>query len=368
MSLFADAANGQRRQIRIGGQNGVVIGGGQGVVIGGSRGVQFGGGQGARFGPTGRGVQFGGGQGLAIGPQYRYGMQQPQTQPQLQPQMQYGVPSQYPQPGQAYSVPAYSGVNYPNGQAYQVPSNMTNTGGQVVGQPTSGYANSMAQPSGNLRQRVGGNFNAPLNPGQNFAASTNQAPQIQGPRPNLAQPASFDRTTTESNRLKSSVVNATASAAVASVPPKEIVLRYPNESRRSLFYTVNGSNFQLSPGNSLRMKAGQTWKIGVKDGRGKRREYLLDEPKEYVFEKSGSGWVLDASEVSVQPPAELVTKPLPSKTSSTKSAVPKVEHAKVSQAKVSQAKVKPASDSRATQVKPQQPTSILEFNDSDSSK
>ena len=57
----------QRRQIQIGGADGVVIGGGSGVRIGGADGVQFGAGWGARFGPAGQGVQLGGGRGLRIG-------------------------------------------------------------------------------------------------------------------------------------------------------------------------------------------------------------------------------------------------------------------------------------------------------------
>ena len=57
----------QRRQIQIGGADGVVIGGGSGVRIGGADGVQFGAGRGARFGPAGQGVQLGGGRGLRIG-------------------------------------------------------------------------------------------------------------------------------------------------------------------------------------------------------------------------------------------------------------------------------------------------------------
>ena len=69
----------QRRQIQIGGPDGVVIGGGSGVRIGGANGVQFGAGRGARFGPTGQGVQLGGGRGLRIGSFLLGGSQPPET-------------------------------------------------------------------------------------------------------------------------------------------------------------------------------------------------------------------------------------------------------------------------------------------------
>ena len=69
----------QRRQIQIGGPDGVLIGGGSGIRIGGANGVQFGGGRGARFGPAGQGLQLGGGRGLRIGSFLLGGSQPPAT-------------------------------------------------------------------------------------------------------------------------------------------------------------------------------------------------------------------------------------------------------------------------------------------------
>lgn len=69
----------QRRQIQIGGPDGVVIGGGSGIRIGGANGVQFGTGRGARFGPPGQGVQLGGGRGLRIGSFLLGGSSPPET-------------------------------------------------------------------------------------------------------------------------------------------------------------------------------------------------------------------------------------------------------------------------------------------------
>ncbi len=336
----ADAAHGQRRQIRIGGQNGVVIGGGQGVVIGGSRGVQFGGGQGARFGPAGRGVQFGGGQGVMMGPQYA---------------PQYGVQPQYAQ-------------GYPAGQPYQMSPDLR---GPMSGQPSHVAANGVFQSPGNFGMQPGTSLYGQANPNMNgyVPAPADRAEQIAAPQPNSARSALYDRRISKSipnggKRLNDERANvqgasrATYDATPAVLnQPEAIMLRYPKGAKRSLSYTVNGSDFQLAPGNSLRMQPGQTWKIGVADGDGDRRQYLLDETKEYVLEKSGSGWILDAKEIQlkdvptrgvpIKAPNRVVTKAVPAeKSPATAPVTPPIGAKTKSPANLGQ------------------PKSVLEFNDS----
>lgn len=214
----------------------------QGIQIGGPNGVVAGRGFGLRIGGV-NGVQFGGGEGARFGPRGNG----------FQVGGGYGV-----RVGGWNSGPAYPSAR--NAQPYQ---------------PYQPYAPQYVVPtnSGNPTGLAGSDTPVNARPVVNAPVPASQPADIAAPRP-------------ASNPLSST------NRAPAEGQTEYVRLTVPREAGKTVNYTINGTAFQLAPGNSVRMKPGQAWEIGLRDEQGKPKQYTVVEPGEYRFVSSGRGWEL----------------------------------------------------------------------------
>lgn len=81
--------------------------------------------------------------------------------------------------------------------------------------------------------------------------------------------------------------------SAVSTEPEMIVLQYPESEKRSLNYTINGTPFQLAPGNAIRMQSGLSWEIGLPGIRGKTNSFKLEKAGTYPITKTETGWGVD---------------------------------------------------------------------------
>ena len=81
--------------------------------------------------------------------------------------------------------------------------------------------------------------------------------------------------------------------STVSTEPEMIVLQYPESEKRSLNYTINGTPFQLAPGNAIRMQSGLSWEVGLPARKGKTKSFTLVEAGIYPITRTESGWVVD---------------------------------------------------------------------------
>lgn len=84
-----------------------------------------------------------------------------------------------------------------------------------------------------------------------------------------------------------------------------IVLQYPESAKRSLNYTINGTPFQLAPGNAIRMQSGISWEVGLPAKNGKTKSFNLVEAGTYPITRTESGWVVDG-----EPEAQAQEEPM----------------------------------------------------------
>ncbi len=226
----------QRQPFQLGGPRfGIRAGGGQGTTIGGSVfGMHFGAGRGAHFGGPNFGMQFGGGQGVQIGRlNYRN-----QTYPQ-----------------RYYSQPVYpQGTVYPQNQPQQ---------------PT-------------LAPQV------PTNPPQSGINQSNAyAEQVYGQA--TVQPTTATNDVARANMEKQS----TRTANQTSLAKDMIRVTLPETAETRMNYTLNGTRFELGPGDSINMAGKQSWIIGFSPSKSAGiKEYTLDQPGQFLFEKTDAGWDL----------------------------------------------------------------------------
>lgn len=289
---FSDLGPAQA-QMMIGGPNGVVIGGGRGVSIGGRDGVNFRRGLGWRFGPPGAGLQVGGGQGFRAGTPYEG--------------LQMGA-------GQGFRAGTpYEGFQFGNGQGMQAGQLNPPAYPATIPQPANYPPGYVPQPV-----MVGPNAVAPsTSPGVNAPTPANGSAAQPTMQPAAARPAEdvdrrprLDAPVPDRQQLPAENVN-----GVVSPPrvPDMIVLKYPADARRSLQYSVNGTSFQLAPGNSVRMKSGQDWRVGIPMGRGQRQEFTIREAGNYLVDRTESGWTINSENgqpvVEVESPRPEPTQP-----------------------------------------------------------
>jgi hypothetical protein len=88
-----------------------------------------------------------------------------------------------------------------------------------------------------------------------------------------------------------------ANQSVVSTAPEMIVLRYPESAKRSLNYTINGTPFQLAPGNTIQMQSGLNWEIGLPSKNGQSKSFKLVEAGTYPLTQTKNGWAVDAEPV-----------------------------------------------------------------------
>jgi len=297
-----------QRGFRIG--NIMQAGGGQGFRLGGARaGMHFGGGQGASIGTQNFGMRFGNGQGARFGGQ-QYGMQfggqqgtqigQFATRPSVAPGTYYYGDSQ-----RGYAQQPQAGVR--QSARYVQPNIQTQTGvypqtnnyaasGVYSQPPTSGSTAmipTVAQPNGRVMQTQA---NVELNSQLEIAPPAQSG---NGTQLDIAAAASMEpsTSTTESTATpatatpeSTTVINETSNK----VAPGIIRLRHPAEASEKMKYMVNGTAFELSPGESVMMPTGTEWTINFSAGETfGQREAMLSEAGTYSFEKSAEeGWVL----------------------------------------------------------------------------
>jgi len=220
---------------RLGGNFGIRAGGGQGTTIGGPNfGMHFGNGRGAHFGGPNFGMQFGGGQGVQIG--------------------RLNGNQAYPQQSTAY----------PQGTVY--PQNQTQIQPQ---QPT-------------LAPQV------PTNASQTGINQSNAyAEQVYGQ--STVQPTTATNDVARANVEKQS----TRTANQTSLFKDMIRVTLPETAKTRMNYTLNGTRFALGPGDSINMAGKQSWTIGFSPSKSSGiKEYTLDQPGQFLFQKTDAGWDL----------------------------------------------------------------------------
>ncbi len=89
--------------------------------------------------------------------------------------------------------------------------------------------------------------------------------------------------------------------SVISKDPEMVVLKYPESAKRSLNYTINGTPFQLAPGNTIQMQSGLNWEIGIAGKNGQPNSFKLQEAGLYLLKQTDSGWVIDESKCCARP-------------------------------------------------------------------
>ncbi len=283
----------------------------RGFQIGGPNGVVGGGGMGLRIGGQ-NGVQFGGGQGARFGPQ-----------------------------GQGFQVGGGLGLQFGN----------WNTRG------TGGYPAPGTYPGQIPNPPVAAGGNAPLanTPLLNAPAT---GPNIAAPRPTSA-PVSPQ----VSPQVDTPKPAATAGVAPQQVATREkIVLKLSSDAKRPIEYTINGTPFQLSPGSSVVMDPGMTWKIGLNNRKSPDQTYDLVQPGRYTINRSDEGWVIDATNnnsLAAQKPVALA--PAPPTESSSPTLTEPTPVARVPEIVKPAETPTPSADAPKT-PETARPKSVLEFN------
>jgi hypothetical protein len=209
------------------------------------------------------------------------------------------------------------------------------------------------------------------------------APTLSAPAssPSLATPRPTTASAGSAKVVAPTPAGSVPVAAQQSSPVEQIVLQLSTDAKRPIDYTINGTAFQLAPGNSVRMQPGMNWKVGIQNRRSEDKVYELAKPGIYTINRTEDGWVIDsknkeslAARQNVTPAttspnqSPALTPPEPATTNpattnpaiakpATKNPTPRVTTAAKSSEPPSQAVESP-------QPKPEAgtPKSVLEFN------
>ena len=219
--------------------NVIQAGNGQGFRVGNV--MQAGGGQGFRLGLGGAGMHFGGGQGATFG-------------------------------GQNF------GMRFGNGQGARFGG--ANYGMQFGGGQGAQFGQLQTVPQ--------------VQPGTYYYGDVRGSGQFQA-QPSVVQPGSYSAFTT------------TPTDTVPTVPSQSgamngyIRLGHSADATETIKYQLNGTDFNMAPGDSILMEAGEQWKLAFSPGEGlDNRKAELSESGNFEFSKSPSeeGWILTEQEDS----------------------------------------------------------------------
>ena len=152
--------------------------------------------------------------------------------------------------------------------------------------------------------------------------------------------------------------------SVVSTAPEMIVIQYPESAKQSLRYTINGTPFQLAPGNKIQMQPGLDWEIGLPGKGSKKNAFKLVEPGTYPLKQTENGWKVDAEPVS-RSADEPVLAPTPAEENSILAPTPSVEPQEEAVEPPANSDVEPTVFIEEVKEQPQAPKmkSILKLND-----
>ncbi len=79
------------------------------------------------------------------------------------------------------------------------------------------------------------------------------------------------------------------------------VLRLDAAASKPVRYALNGTPFQLTPGNETILQRDQKWALTYVPGPGQpERSLTIDDPGTYVFREGPDGWELDDNQVLLE--------------------------------------------------------------------